>query len=600
MDLVVDGYSFIVILYAFFLVITSFALAMTASVPRPDSLVGKIGFFLWTCCVVLSYLFVLMSLVSFVTANTSASALYADCLAEGIERMGNFQLFKLFNLVGIFSGAFHPFVISCLCLMMMYSVLLFEAYRVWKARHGGDTLSGKYDGILGVTKYLTLFHSIWPLFNLFIWVFSVAFVFSLSFLPSFLLLAGIMYVWVVLLGLVHHYWAAPIINGKWTTTYGATDQDPEDKMESWLPKPVVEILYNITAPYHVFGTRFNVFREVYIAQEDRSGTALAFPVFATLLLFSLSTLATSGAHVALHVYSGHNGGELINELYRFQYDSFTHTPRFNMRIFDLDFAKALESLPTSFDLGSLPDLSWGPENFAQLARSQNTLTLLVSLIRCAIAVVFFALQACGFASPSIGTAKAAGGRKMSMAVLSATHRGPVEEELAGDLSTKELADDLSTKELANDLSTKELADDLSTKELADDLSTKELANDLSTKELADDLSTKELANDLTTKELADDLSTKELAGDLSTKELADDLSTKELANDLSTKELANDLTTKELADDLSTKELANVVDYMVPAPPASLGQVNEVRLMRAEGMWWMRSVREGESERGVV
>ena len=138
------------------------------------------------------------------------------------------------------------------------------------------------------------------------------------------------------------------------------------------------------------------------------------PAMATLLLFSLSTLATSGAHVALHVYSGHNGGELIDELYRFQYDSFTHTPRFNMRIFDLDFANALKSLRTaSF---RLPDLGWGPENFAQLARSQNTLTLLVSLIRCAIAVVFFALQACGFVNPSVSTAKAAGGMKMSMAV----------------------------------------------------------------------------------------------------------------------------------------------------------------------------------------
>jgi hypothetical protein len=179
-------------------------------------------------------------------------------------------------------------------------------------------------------------------------------------------------------------------------------------------------------------------------EEDTSGMALITPVLATLLLFSLSTLATSGAHVALHVYSGHNVGELIDGLYRFQYDSFTHTPRFNMRIFDLDFAKALESLPTPFDLGSLPDLGWGPENFAQLARSQNTPTLLVSLIRCAIAVVFFALQMCGFASPSVGTAKAAGGRKMSMsmAVLNAKHRGPVEEELADNLSTEELTTDV--------------------------------------------------------------------------------------------------------------------------------------------------------------
>jgi hypothetical protein len=214
------------------------------------------------------------------------------------------------------------------------------------------------------------------------------------------------------------------MNGKWTGVDKDGSPDPEDKMESWIPQPVVEIVYNVTAPYHVCGTDWNKFRSVNISAEDISGMALSVPVFATLLLFSLSTLATSGAHVALHVYSGHNGGELIDELYRFQYDSFTHTPRFNMRIFDLDFAKALESLPTSFDIGSLPDLGWGPENFAQLARSQNTLTLLVSLIRCAIAVVFFALQAFGVVSPSVSTAKAAGGRKMSMEV----HVGAVHAE----------------------------------------------------------------------------------------------------------------------------------------------------------------------------
>jgi hypothetical protein len=104
-------------------------------------------------------------------------------------------------------------------------------------------------------------------------------------------------------------------------------------MESWVPTPVVEILYNITAPYHVhfFGTAFNVwFRKVRIESQDISGNAFVLPVLATLLLFSLSTLVTSGAHVALHVYSEHNGGELIGKLYRFQYDSYTHTPRFNM------------------------------------------------------------------------------------------------------------------------------------------------------------------------------------------------------------------------------------------------------------------------------
>jgi hypothetical protein len=152
MDHVIDGYSFIGLLYAFFLVIASYALAMTASVPMPDSLLGKIGFFLWTCCVVLSYFFVLMSLVSFVTANASASALYADCLAEGTTE------YRLFNLVGIFSGAFHPFVLSCLCLMLMYMVLLFEAYRVWKARNGEDEIHGDSDDLFLLPMYIAGFH----------------------------------------------------------------------------------------------------------------------------------------------------------------------------------------------------------------------------------------------------------------------------------------------------------------------------------------------------------------------------------------------------------------------------------------------------------
>jgi hypothetical protein len=232
-------------------------------------------------------------------------------------------------------------------------------------------------------------------------VFSLAFLFSLPFVPSFLFIAGIMYVCLVFLGVVHHYWAKDIV---------------DENDATCIPKPVVEIAYIITAPYHPFGTVFNMFCYVEVANDDLRCMTFIAPVIATLVLFSISTLVASGAHVALHVYSGHNGGELIGELYRFQYDSFTHTPHLVLRIFDLDFAKALKSLPTSFDLGSLPDLGWGPENFAQLARAQNTLTLLVSLLRNAIAVVFFALQTHNFVSPSVSTLKAASGRRMSMKV----------------------------------------------------------------------------------------------------------------------------------------------------------------------------------------
>jgi hypothetical protein len=408
MDFVIDGYSFVGILYAFFLVIASFSLANSASIPMPDSILGKIGFFLWTCCVLLSNLFVLMSLMSFVTANASASALYADCLTEGTTD------FKLFNLFGIFSGAFHPFVISCLCLMNMYTVLLLLAYRVWKARLGKDAIFSREVFDRRLPGFLNaFFYALWPLFNVFIWVFSLSFIFSLCFLPSFLLLTGIMYVSVVLLGKLHPSQIHNSLKEQEEDSGGYI----EDKMESWVRwvfKPVVEVVYNVTAPYQYFAYfGYGVLNgSPAVSPEGSSCMAFILSVRATLVLFALSTLVTSGTQLALHVYSGHNGSELIDELYSFQYDAFTHTPRFNMRIFDLDFAKALESLPTSFSVGSLPDVGWGPENFAQLARSQNTLTLLCSFIRCAIAVIFFALEAFGAVNSSVGVAEAGGGGEM--------------------------------------------------------------------------------------------------------------------------------------------------------------------------------------------
>jgi hypothetical protein len=320
----------IVMVYS--VVLMNYGLACTASIPTPDTLIGKGFFFSIVSMTSLQYLSTVVGLVAYGSGAASVNSLFSDCLVEGTTG------FKLFNLLAILAGAWQPFVLASLSLLMLYAVILMLCWRVWRqTRDREDKLHG--DGMDDLTICLAYFHCLWPLFNLFIWVFSLSFVFSFSFLPSFLLFAGIMYMSVVLLGSVHHYWAYPILNGKWKENgkkNGNGDimwkPDPEDKMKSWVPKQAVEIVYNVTAPYHAFGTAFN---GVKIAKEDTSGRSLAPPAFATLFLFSLSILVASGTHLALHVYSGHNGGELIDELYHFQYD----TSHLVLPVFNTDYLR---------------------------------------------------------------------------------------------------------------------------------------------------------------------------------------------------------------------------------------------------------------------
>jgi hypothetical protein len=307
-------------------------------------------------------------------------------------------------------------------------MVLLMCWRVWRqardgedqlfARDGEDTLSGMDE----LDFWPILFHLLWPLFNLFIWVFLLPFVFSLCFLPSFLLLAGIMYVSGVLLGILHHYWAYPILNGNWKDsgekiyisgtwlTRGDIiwKPDPEDKMESWLPKQAVQIVYNVTAPYHIFGACENVFNTVRVTDEDLSGQIFSSQVIATLFLFSLSILVTSGTHLALHVYSGHDGGELIDELYHFQYD----TSHLVLPVFNTGFAAALKALATAAFGFDRPELEWGPEIFKELSRDLQTCTVLLAFLKSAIALLGYVLAAGDLISPSVGIVAAASGKKL--------------------------------------------------------------------------------------------------------------------------------------------------------------------------------------------
>jgi hypothetical protein len=395
------------VVMAYSVVLMNYGLACTASIPTPDTLIGMGFFFGMVSMTSLQYLSTVVGLVAYGSGAASVNSLFSDCLVEGTTG------FKLFNLLAILAGAFQPFVLASLSLLTLYGAILLMCWRVWRqTRDGKDKLAG--NGVNYLTVYPLIFSCLWPLFNLFIWVFSLSFVFSFSFLPTFLLLAGIMYMLVVLLGSVHHYLAVPILNGNWKeqekNQFGNIywKPDPEDKMKSWVPKRAVEIVYNVTAPYHFLGTELNVFRKVNIDPEDVSGQALASPFIATLNLFSLSTLVTSGTHLALHVYSGHNGSELIDELYHFQYD----TSHLVLPVFNTDFAaalKALEIVAFGFDT---PELDWGPENFKELSRDLQTCTVLLAFLKSAITLLGYVLAAGHLISPSVGIAAAASGKTL--------------------------------------------------------------------------------------------------------------------------------------------------------------------------------------------
>jgi hypothetical protein len=382
------------VVMAYTVVLMNYGLACTASIPTPDTPIGMVFFFGIVSMTSFQYLSTVVGLVAYGSGAASINSLFSDCLVEGTTG------FKLFNLLAILAGAWQPFVLASLSLLTLYAAILVMCWRVWRqTRDGEDKLGGGGNGMMTLTLFLAFFHCLWPLFNLFIWVFSLSFVFSFCFLPTFLLLAGIMYVLIVLLGSIHHYWAKPILlNGKWKKV----------KMISWVLKRVVELVYNVTAPYHEFGTYLNKFRYVYIDNEDRSGQALAFPVLATLLLFSLSILVTSGTHLALHVYSGHNGGELIDELYRFQYD----TSYLVLPVFNTDFAAALKALEIAAFGFDMPELEWGPENFKELSRDLQTCTVLLAFLKSAITVLGYVLAAGDLISPSVGIAAAASGKAL--------------------------------------------------------------------------------------------------------------------------------------------------------------------------------------------
>jgi hypothetical protein len=159
-------------------------------------------------------------------------------------------------------------------------------------------------------------------------------------------------------------------------------------------------------------TRFRKQKKNIHHADDEGGAMLAWPVFALVLLFSISTAVMFGTHLALNVYAGHSAAEntqLIEEQYEFLYS----WPRFRFPLFDMDISKAIGAIKHFFGLFTLPSLDWGPENYSQLGRSGMTLNSIVGIIKGAIYVLFVVLfKAHVVHTRAITTAEAATGHNM--------------------------------------------------------------------------------------------------------------------------------------------------------------------------------------------
>jgi hypothetical protein len=146
--------------------------------------------------------------------------------------------------------------------------------------------------------------------------------------------------------------------------------------------------------------------------DDEGGAMLAWPVFALVLLFSISTAVMFGTHLALGVYAGHSAAE-NTQLIEEQYDFLYSWPRFRFPLFDMDISRAIGAIKHIFGLFTLPSLDWGPENYYQLGRSGMTLNSIVGIIKGAIYVLFVVLfKAHVVHTRAITTAEAATGHNM--------------------------------------------------------------------------------------------------------------------------------------------------------------------------------------------
>jgi hypothetical protein len=194
-NFVEEQQSFPGMMESFLLTNSVFQLAMLASIPTPDNVIGIFGFFCWLLCLCVQYAAVMMSLIVFLHAAASAGIHFKPCLVDW--KPG----YKMFNILAFGAGGVQPIVVANLSVLLLYGCLFVEAWRVWRwARDDQD-----YGGSSELIVFAGRVHGLWPLLCIAACFFFASFIFGLAFLPSVLFQAAITAVLLVFFGKVHEW-----------------------------------------------------------------------------------------------------------------------------------------------------------------------------------------------------------------------------------------------------------------------------------------------------------------------------------------------------------------------------------------------------------
>jgi hypothetical protein len=383
------------------LTLITLMLSYAASIPNPTkSFLGVLIFALWVMFVLAQYGLVLISLVAFVRAAASSAALFSGFLVEW--KYG----FKRFNVLAIMAGGFQPFVLSCLFTLSVCTGLLVEAFRVWKVARGGEDKDKK---LLGITSRAARLHFLWPAFNVLCFSLSLSSLFSVVFVPSGLLHTALVFFVVSICGRI--FKAA---NDKLRQQGGAEAGSTEGGL-SWAWKLVLENTRNATACFA--DDPGNGGAKDDYSSEGGATTYVALSLFA--YASGCSSLVTLGTLLAMNTYSGASEKNVfIREAYEFQ---FMHPLRLEMPLLDMDIVGSIKCLDVIL---TLPSLSWGPDNFTRLGRQVQTLSVMMGLLKLALAGLTYFLALVRVLDPSVPVAEASKEGNLQLPV-SPTKRTPM-------------------------------------------------------------------------------------------------------------------------------------------------------------------------------
>jgi hypothetical protein len=413
-----DGLKFEGIVGGYIMTQLMFVFALSAQVPTPKGLLGTVCFWIYIVCIVLQGLFTLVALVPFYTSNAIVMHRSKECFVSATGPGGT-----LFSASFILSSAFHPFVQTNLNLLLVHVLLLTQAARVRKIAEKSEDISSFWVSEEKWPWRSLLCVYAWPLCSTLLFVFTIACVFSLTFVLILLMEGAIMVLVFFFFAWVH--WR--------TDTIGNDDRSyPMELTFGYLHgATTAHGALSTQTPYRDHGGLF--YRAALAPLATFALSTLVIP--GTLLAWVVFSPAYTGSVTVADDASGSGSGlvEFVSPFYRHHFELF-------LLPFDLDvpsYALNLTNMISALD--KLPDISdpssWeDPQQLASTSQGFWTLNVLLSVLKIMLTMGTAAMSVLGYAAPNVPTNLCAGSKHFDIGIV-LDHIDDGEEELEGQQKT---------------------------------------------------------------------------------------------------------------------------------------------------------------------